>query len=77
MALVLIGCGGDKNKSRKKEPPARAPLAPPAELGSLELSDQDLPVPSDFEVAVETEITEQNYKQQLAGLQTEIEAENQ
>ena len=75
LALALGGCSGDKNKSAKKEPPAQPtpPTEPPLEAPTI--SDEDLPVPSDFEAAVETEITEQNYKDQLAGLQKEIEAE--
>lgn len=81
LVFALAGCGkGDKDKSAKKSPPPGAthptrPNRPPEPpLVAPEIQDEDLPVPSDYEAEIEGEITEKNYKDQLAGLQKEIEA---
>jgi hypothetical protein len=47
-----------------------------AETPQPEITDEDIPVAADFEEAADTEITDANYKAQLADLQKEIEADN-
>ncbi len=85
LALATFGCKSkSKSNSNESKPTADQPatshekLRPPAlKVPDVhpDLTDEDLPVPSDFEPEAEKQITEKNYQKQLSELQKEIEAE--
>ena len=72
-AAIAVGCGDDKAAAPKAAPQAKKPA--PETAAPVEIPDEDLPVEGDFEDEAETQITAENYKQELDGLAGEIEAE--
>ena len=74
-AFAIAGCGkGDKDNNKK---PVKTPDKPPVTDVVVEpdITDEDIPVAADFEEAAETEVTDKNYKDELANLQKEIDAD--
>ncbi|WP_428265153.1 hypothetical protein [Haliangium sp.] len=72
-AFTAAACSKDAEPEASPPPPTAAKAGDEAAPAAIE--DKDLPVETDFEEAASTEITADNYKDELEALATEIEAE--
>jgi hypothetical protein len=85
--LALAGCGNEERPRAEPSPeppaaaaPANAPPAAPAVAPimpqpDLEPTADELPVSEDFDSEAEQQITEKNFREELAKLEKEIPAE--
>jgi len=72
LAACLAACGDETTEPAATEPVATAPTPAPAPAAP---SAEEVPVPEDFAARAESEVNEQNFRDQLAGIETELGAQ--